>query len=203
MWCAYRSVWITVCMYKCVRWVCKGFASDRSPYCGLQVGSCSLRAPSGSYVSQILHLRAQGGFSGPLTTIWHLLLRVQASGGGLLVCRSQRTLACLSSQAPALQYRTSAGSPANQSPTSPVSNQGFSPGSSPQVRPPPLPCASSPLPCARCSPSLSPTSCHLPRAVRPPGRPPAPRGQDTGQKFVTPLITMAQRSSGCQNSSSV
>ncbi|KAM5191054.1 CREB-regulated transcription coactivator 1 isoform 2-T2 [Callospermophilus lateralis] len=36
--------------------------------------------------------------------------------------------------APALQqYRTSAGSPANQSPTSPVSNQGFSPGSSPQV----------------------------------------------------------------------
>ncbi|XP_070375591.1 CREB-regulated transcription coactivator 1 isoform X7 [Equus asinus] len=30
------------------------------------------------------------------------------------------------------QYRTSAGSPANQSPTSPVSNQGFSPGSSPQ-----------------------------------------------------------------------
>nr|XP_020740151.1 CREB-regulated transcription coactivator 1 [Odocoileus virginianus texanus] len=42
-------------------------------------------------------------------------------------------LTCLSSQAPALQqYRTSAGSPANQSPTSPVSNQGFSPGSSPQ-----------------------------------------------------------------------
>ncbi|XP_066125088.1 CREB-regulated transcription coactivator 1 isoform X3 [Saccopteryx bilineata] len=35
--------------------------------------------------------------------------------------------------APALQqYRTGAGSPANQSPTSPVSNQGFSPGSSPQ-----------------------------------------------------------------------
>ncbi|XP_041530368.1 CREB-regulated transcription coactivator 1 isoform X3 [Microtus oregoni] len=34
--------------------------------------------------------------------------------------------------APSLQYRTSAGSPANQSPTSPVSNQGFSPGSSPQ-----------------------------------------------------------------------
>ncbi|XP_014637200.1 PREDICTED: CREB-regulated transcription coactivator 1 isoform X3 [Ceratotherium simum simum] len=31
------------------------------------------------------------------------------------------------------QYRTSAGSPANQSPTSPVSNQGFSPGSSPQL----------------------------------------------------------------------
>nr|XP_058917727.1 CREB-regulated transcription coactivator 1 isoform X5 [Kogia breviceps] len=38
-----------------------------------------------------------------------------------------------SASAPALQqYRTSAGSPANQSPTSPVSNQGFSPGSSPQ-----------------------------------------------------------------------
>ncbi|XP_062034911.1 CREB-regulated transcription coactivator 1 isoform X6 [Lepus europaeus] len=37
------------------------------------------------------------------------------------------------SSAPALQqYRTTAGSPANQSPTSPVSNQGFSPGSSPQ-----------------------------------------------------------------------
>ncbi|XP_035888503.1 CREB-regulated transcription coactivator 1 isoform X7 [Phyllostomus discolor] len=36
--------------------------------------------------------------------------------------------------APALQqYRTSAGTPANQSPTSPVSNQGFSPGSSPQL----------------------------------------------------------------------
>ncbi|XP_029415168.1 CREB-regulated transcription coactivator 1 isoform X4 [Nannospalax galili] len=35
--------------------------------------------------------------------------------------------------APALQYRTSTGSPANQSPTSPVSNQGFSPGSSPQL----------------------------------------------------------------------
>ncbi|XP_038284044.1 CREB-regulated transcription coactivator 1 isoform X7 [Canis lupus familiaris] len=36
--------------------------------------------------------------------------------------------------APALQqYRASAGSPANQSPTSPVSNQGFSPGSSPQL----------------------------------------------------------------------
>ncbi|XP_036997982.1 CREB-regulated transcription coactivator 1 isoform X6 [Artibeus jamaicensis] len=35
--------------------------------------------------------------------------------------------------APALQqYRTSAGTPVNQSPTSPVSNQGFSPGSSPQ-----------------------------------------------------------------------
>ncbi|ELK19200.1 CREB-regulated transcription coactivator 1 [Pteropus alecto] len=40
--------------------------------------------------------------------------------------------------APALQqYRTSAGSPANQSPTSPVSNQGFSPGSSPQLPLPP------------------------------------------------------------------
>ncbi|XP_036997985.1 CREB-regulated transcription coactivator 1 isoform X9 [Artibeus jamaicensis] len=36
--------------------------------------------------------------------------------------------------APALQqYRTSAGTPVNQSPTSPVSNQGFSPGSSPQL----------------------------------------------------------------------
>ncbi|XP_036065353.1 CREB-regulated transcription coactivator 1 isoform X3 [Onychomys torridus] len=35
--------------------------------------------------------------------------------------------------APALQYRTSTGSPATQSPTSPVSNQGFSPGSSPQL----------------------------------------------------------------------
>ncbi|XP_066422683.1 CREB-regulated transcription coactivator 1 isoform X3 [Molothrus aeneus] len=31
------------------------------------------------------------------------------------------------------QYRSNAGSPANQSPTSPVSNQGFSPGSSPQL----------------------------------------------------------------------
>ncbi|XP_069505412.1 CREB-regulated transcription coactivator 1 isoform X2 [Ambystoma mexicanum] len=35
-------------------------------------------------------------------------------------------------QASLQQYRSSAGSPANQSPTSPVSNQGFSPGSSPQ-----------------------------------------------------------------------
>lgn len=32
------------------------------------------------------------------------------------------------------QYRNQTGSPANQSPTSPVSNQGFSPGGSPQVR---------------------------------------------------------------------
>uniref|UniRef100_UPI00398E7742 CREB-regulated transcription coactivator 1-like n=1 Tax=Pristiophorus japonicus TaxID=55135 RepID=UPI00398E7742 len=31
------------------------------------------------------------------------------------------------------QFRSNAGSPANQSPTSPVSNQGFSPGSSPQT----------------------------------------------------------------------
>ncbi|XP_075758995.1 CREB-regulated transcription coactivator 1 isoform X6 [Pelodiscus sinensis] len=35
-------------------------------------------------------------------------------------------------QASLQQYRSNAGSPANQSPTSPVSNQGFSPGSSPQ-----------------------------------------------------------------------
>lgn len=61
-------------------------------------------------------------------------------GGGLARRLGQAqgpasVLTCLSSQAPALQqYRTSAGSPANQSPTSPVSNQGFSPGSSPQVR---------------------------------------------------------------------
>ena len=69
-------------------------------------------------------------------------------GGGLARRLGQAqgpasVLTCLSSQAPALQqYRTSAGSPANQSPTSPVSNQGFSPGSSPQVRdaaPLPLP----------------------------------------------------------------
>lgn len=60
-----------------------------------------------------------------------------------------RVLTCLLSQAPALQqYRASAGSPANQSPTSPVSNQGFSPGSSPQVRD-----AASPLP-APCTPAL-------------------------------------------------
>ncbi|XP_059774045.1 CREB-regulated transcription coactivator 1 isoform X3 [Balaenoptera ricei] len=50
--------------------------------------------------------------------------------------------------APALQqYRTSAGSPANQSPTSPVSNQGFSPGSSPQT-----------------------LSCHLPGSISRMGR---------------------------------
>ncbi|CAO2612576.1 CREB-regulated transcription coactivator 1 [Lemmus lemmus] len=45
---------------------------------------------------------------------------------------SQSPMGIDATSAPALQYRTSAGSPANQSPTSPVSNQGFSPGSSPQ-----------------------------------------------------------------------
>lgn len=41
----------------------------------------------------------------------------------------------LSHQASSLQqYRSRVGSSANQSPTSPVSNQGFSPGGSPQVR---------------------------------------------------------------------
>ncbi|XP_021563889.1 CREB-regulated transcription coactivator 1 [Carlito syrichta] len=46
---------------------------------------------------------------------------------------SQPSMGIDIASAPALQqYRTSAGSPANQSPTSPVSNQGFSPGSSPQ-----------------------------------------------------------------------
>lgn len=63
-------------------------------------------------------------------------------GPGRQAWGPSRVLTCLSSQAPALQqYRASAGSPANQSPTSPVSNQGFSPGSSPQVRD-----AASPLP---------------------------------------------------------
>nr|XP_054506268.1 CREB-regulated transcription coactivator 1 [Agelaius phoeniceus] len=38
----------------------------------------------------------------------------------------------INSAPPLQQYRSNAGSPANQSPTSPVSNQGFSPGSSPQ-----------------------------------------------------------------------
>ncbi|XP_051034037.1 CREB-regulated transcription coactivator 1 isoform X2 [Phodopus roborovskii] len=46
---------------------------------------------------------------------------------------SQPPMGIDTTSAPALQYRTSAGSPANQSPTSPVSNQGFSPGSSPQL----------------------------------------------------------------------
>ncbi|XP_063084083.1 CREB-regulated transcription coactivator 1 isoform X3 [Cavia porcellus] len=59
--------------------------------------------------------------------------RCQCGGSSSGRCRGPPCLTCLSSQAPALQqYRTSAGSPANQSPTSPVSNQGFSPGSSPQ-----------------------------------------------------------------------
>lgn len=72
-----------------------------------------------------------------------------------------RVLTCLLSQAPALQqYRASAGSPANQSPTSPVSNQGFSPGSSPQVRD-----AASPLPAA-CTPA--PASIPLPSVLRTP-----------------------------------
>lgn len=70
-------------------------------------------------------------------------------------------LTCVSSQAPALQqYRTSAGSPANQSPTSPVSNQGFSPGSSPQVRDsasPRLPRT----PASPVSPRASPSSASL------------------------------------------
>lgn len=66
-------------------------------------------------------------------------------GPGRQAWGPSRVLTCLSSQAPALQqYRASAGSPANQSPTSPVSNQGFSPGSSPQVRD-----AASPLPAPR------------------------------------------------------
>lgn len=74
-----------------------------------------------------------------------------------------RVLTCLSSQAPALQqYRASAGSPANQSPTSPVSNQGFSPGSSPQVRD-----AAAPRP-APCTPALLRTP-HV--ATRPPSVP--------------------------------
>ncbi|XP_026633557.1 CREB-regulated transcription coactivator 1 isoform X2 [Microtus ochrogaster] len=46
---------------------------------------------------------------------------------------SQSPMGIDATSAPSLQYRTSAGSPANQSPTSPVSNQGFSPGSSPQL----------------------------------------------------------------------
>ena len=73
-----------------------------------------------------------------------------------------RVLTCLSSQAPALQqYRTSAGSPANQSPTSPVSNQGFSPGSSPQVRDTasPLPAPRAPALLRAPSPPASPTIC--------------------------------------------
>ncbi|MEJ1287920.1 CREB regulated transcription coactivator 1 [Cricetulus griseus] len=114
----------------------QGFASDRSPCCGLQVGPTALHAPSGSNVSQILHLRAQGRHldsQEPLTTCVASIVEGPSIGWGLLgQCRSQQTLTHLSSQAPALQYRTSAGSPANQSPTSPVSNQGFSPGSSPQ-----------------------------------------------------------------------
>lgn len=47
--------------------------------------------------------------------------------------RGREATARCAPQAPALQqYRSSAGSPANQSPTSPVSSQGFSPASSPQ-----------------------------------------------------------------------
>lgn len=47
-------------------------------------------------------------------------------------CLNNRCI--LSCQAASLQYRHRVGSSANQSPTSPVSNQGFSPGGSPQVR---------------------------------------------------------------------
>lgn len=106
-------------------------------------------------------------------------------------------LTCLSSQAPALQqYRTSAGSPANQSPTSPVSNQGFSPGSSPQVRdaaspprPPPLqpswhPPHVSPIHLSvrrLCLPSHSTPSCSLHAILfTPPGWGPV-RGSHPGQ----------------------
>lgn len=92
--------------------------------------------------SHILHLRAQGRHLNshkPLTTC----VESTVEGPGIRprsVGPMQGSVKhnCLSSQAPALQYRTGAGSPATQSPTSPVSNQGFSPGSSPQVRPPPL-----------------------------------------------------------------
>lgn len=83
---------------------------------------------------------------------------------------------CLPSQAPALQqYRTSAGSPANQSPTSPVSNQGFSPGSSPQVRDttPPLHPALQPCFVPLCAPAWLPAiwaSCLTPsHFLHPPG----------------------------------
>jgi hypothetical protein len=77
-------------------------------------------------------------------TSWSAAARGSRPGAcrGLVGCGDPRKqgseiLTCLSLQAPGLpQYRTSAGSPANQSPTSPVSNQGFSPGSSPQVRVP-------------------------------------------------------------------
>ncbi|KAK1806025.1 hypothetical protein P4O66_013067, partial [Electrophorus voltai] len=56
-----------------------------------------------------------------------------------LAVTSGATPASLTSQSPTAtsapvssQYRSQTGSPANQSPTSPVSNQGFSPGGSPQ-----------------------------------------------------------------------
>lgn len=139
MWCAYRSVWITIWMYNCVRWVCKGFASDRSPCCGLQVRSCSPPCALGK-----LHQSdppPQSSWWILRTTDSHVASIVEGPGirpGFVGPVQESANPACLSSQAPSLQYRTSAGSPANQSPTSPVSNQGFSPGSSPQVRAPPL-----------------------------------------------------------------
>ena len=100
-------------------------------------------------------------------------------------------LTCLSSQAPALQqYRASAGSPANQSPTSPVSNQGFSPGSSPQVRdaaPPPTPAWLAPpaWPLCTCPASVPPVSAHA-IVFTPSGWGPVRRSRPTRAKEQAP-----------------
>lgn len=128
-----------------MRLICK--FSDYSPH--TWEWGCGGRSPWGPGLWAQVPCSLRGG------NLWGLSGEL---GWGLCI------LTHLSLQAPSLQqYRTSAGTPANQSPTSPVSNQGFSPGSSPQVRDvathaPVFPCTPVPLPtiCASCL-----TSSHL------------------------------------------
>nr|XP_054395933.1 CREB-regulated transcription coactivator 1 isoform X9 [Pongo abelii] len=100
----------------------------------------SSSSSTGNLAANLTHLGIGGagqGMSTPGSSPQHRPAGVSPLSLSTEARRQQAspTLSPLSpiTQAPALQqYRTSAGSPANQSPTSPVSNQGFSPGSSPQ-----------------------------------------------------------------------
>ncbi|XP_035142232.1 CREB-regulated transcription coactivator 1 isoform X7 [Callithrix jacchus] len=102
--------------------------------------SLSGSSSTGNLAANLTHLGIGGagqGMSTPGSSPQHRPAGVSPLSLSTEARRQQAspTLSPLSpiTQAPALQqYRTSAGSPANQSPTSPVSNQGFSPGSSPQ-----------------------------------------------------------------------
>ncbi|XP_078217963.1 CREB-regulated transcription coactivator 1 isoform X9 [Callithrix jacchus] len=103
--------------------------------------SLSGSSSTGNLAANLTHLGIGGagqGMSTPGSSPQHRPAGVSPLSLSTEARRQQAspTLSPLSpiTQAPALQqYRTSAGSPANQSPTSPVSNQGFSPGSSPQL----------------------------------------------------------------------